>query len=635
MFICKKSSTFASQMQRCILVIYEIMKKTAKIIYFFCILILSNCLVGCNLKTDVDWSNIDWATSVHTSLSLPIGSMSAKFGDFLGTSQFSQITIDEQGRYVFMDTMRYAASYHPINLSEYATTTHSRWDLSEQLHQLEERLKEIFPWIGQFGSIPLPITLPAGIAFDMEFPVDIDLTKLNIDYRYQRVDSIIVDLAQFTSQYTLENIDFKWSDIKRIQLILNENIKHADGDTLDLPLDGKDFGQPMPIDIRNFHMILMKDPSAESSADNIVDSIRLKIRFSIETSQPLVIDNDQYISYDFSLDFFDFSAMFGYFEASTLMHNVMKETPITDLWSGWSLFDSWVLPVSEPSIKLTIDHTLAVPLVVDIRHLYVLSETGEQRSITFDKDFTQTRKELYFPAQIAVTDPLDKHAIDSIVLDYTPENGNIDTLFTIHPYKFAYDFAVTADSDTEMKQFRITDNTDINLTTTLSIPFAFKEDVHITYSDTIHNINLTQLQLDSLLAETQIIREIEEVELQLFIVVENAIPFNIESELTLYNANDEIVSLSTMQRPSLNLSIDYPEQVMNGVATTPSINTFPILTVTKNDFEALASVKYIVFDATLGGNLDPVKLTSEASLRIQLGVTADIDAIIDLEEIMP
>ena len=53
------------------------------------------------------------------------------------------------------------------------------------------------------------------------------------------------------------------------------------------------------------------------------------------------------------------------------------------------------------------------------------------------------------------------------------------------------------------------------------------------------------------------------------------------------------------------------------------------------DFEALASVKYIVFDATLGGNLDPVKLTSEASLRIQLGVTADIDAIIDLEEIMP
>ena len=613
---------------------HEIMKKATIIISLSCILALSYCWVGCSLKADLDWKNIDWTTSVNTSLSLPIGSMSAKLGDFLGASQFPQITIDEQGRYAFMDTIRYEHAYHPIDLSEYATTTHASWDISEQLYQLKESLTSIYPWLGFVETIPLPITLPAGIAFDMEFPIDIDLSKLNIDYRYQRVDSVIVNLAQFTSQYTLENIDFKWSDIKSIQLILNENIHHADGDTLNLPLDGKDFGQPMPIDIRDFHLILMKDPMAQSGPENIVDSIRLKIRFSIETSQPLVIDHNQHISYDFSLDFFDFSAMFGYFEASTLIRDVMTETLISDFWSGWKLFNDWVLPISEPSIKLFVDHSLAVPLVINLKHLYVLSENGERRSLTFDDSFTQTAKTIHLPSQIAVTDPLDKRASDSIILDYTPENGNLDTLFTIHPHKLAYELDVTADSCTEMKQFRITNNTDINLTAAMNIPFAFNKNVQITYRDTIDNINLTQLQLDSLLAETQIIKKLESAVLQLIVVVENTIPFNIKGELTLYNANNEVVTLSSMQSSSLNLSINYPEDITNGIVTKPSINTLPVLTITEEDFEALSSIKYIVLDAKLGDNIDAVQLTPKAALRIQLGIVADVDAIIDLEEMI-
>ena len=173
-------------------------------------------MVGCSIKADVDWNKIDWSASVNTSLSLPIGSMSAKFGDFLGTSQFTQITVDEQGRYVFLDTIKYENVYHPIDLSEYVSTTSSRWDIAEQMYQLKDQLTEIYPWLGQITTIPLPITLPAGIAFDLEFPVDIDLSKLNIDYRYQRVDSVIVNLAQFTSLYTLENINFNWNDIKTI-----------------------------------------------------------------------------------------------------------------------------------------------------------------------------------------------------------------------------------------------------------------------------------------------------------------------------------------------------------------------------------------------------------------------------------
>ena len=185
-----------------------------------------------------------------------------------------------------------------------------------------------------------------------------------------------------------------------------------------------------------------------------------------------------------------------------------------------------------------------------------------------------------------------------------------------------------------MQQFRITNNTNINLTAALNIPFSFNENVHISYTDTIHDVNLTQLQLDSLLSEAQIIKEINEAQLQLYIVVENAIPFNIESKLTMYNANHEIVQLNAMQESYIQLSIDYPETITNGIATSPSVNTLPIATISTDDFDALASVKYIVFDASLGDNPDAVKLTPEASLRLTLGVTANIDAVIDLEEII-
>ena len=61
--------------------------------------------------------------------------------------------------------------------------------------------------------------------------------------------------------------------------------------------------------------------------------------------------------------------------------------------------------------------------------------------------------------------------------------------------------------------------------------------------------------------------------------------------------------------------------------------TIPTITIRKDDFDALASIKYIVFDATLGDNHEAVTLSTDAAIRFQLGITADMDAIIDLEEI--
>ena len=600
-------------------------------------------LVGCTVK-DVDFNNIDMTTSVSTSLSLPIGAMSIKFGDFIGASSLQNIRteiVDGKERYFFTDTLQVARSYHPIDLSDYVSTTSSQWDMHNYINQLadqlEDKLQGIIPgvdfdlekWFEQYGSV----TIPEGCTFDLEFPIELDLTKLNLDYNYQRVDSIIVDSALFTSQFILGNIDFDWSSIQDIQLILNDKFRYTKGDTINLLQTGKDFGHAMPIALSSFHLVLMKDAQAESSATNIIDSLNLNIRFQIHNTKPITIHRDSYIGYDFELAFIDYSAMYGYFAASDLMHDEMFERSINDLWSGWQVFDNWILPANEPSVTFIVDHTLAVPMLVDLKHLYTLSMDGERRDATFDENKTITTKSIPMPAQIAVTDPLEKHAYNTITLDYTPENGNIDTLLSIHPHSVSYAFDVSTDTTTAMKQFRITDNTDINLAAILNIPFSFNDSVHIVYSDTIHDVNLTQLQLDSLIKETKAIKEIKEAELQLYIAIDNSIPFAINAAFTLYDANNQIVQLSAMDSTTFEIHIDNPDVITNGIATTPSTNKIPTITIRKDDFDALASIKYIVFDATLGDNHEAVTLSTDAAIRFQLGITADMDAIIDLEEI--
>lgn len=597
--------------------------------YWVCIMLLGICFAGC---ADVDLKNVDMTTSINTSISLPVGSISTQFGDFIGSNKFQEITIDEQGRYLFLDTIHFSRSYHPINLSDYVSTTTSKWNIAEEIYQLEEQLKITYPELSQGGSIQLPITIPEGITFDMEFPIVIDLTKLNVDYSYQRVDSLIVDLANFTSQYTLENINFNWTDIKKIQLLLNENFHRKAGDTIDLLLNNKDFGHPMPIEVSDFNLILMKDPNADSNYANIVDSITLKIRFVIETSKELTLDESMYIGYNFELNFIDYSAMYGYFAASTLMRDEMEERPIHELWDGWNLFNGWVLPVSEPSVKFIVDHTLAVPMKVNLRHLYTRSENGELRNATFDASQTALSKSIHWPMQISVSDPLDKHAYDTILLDYTLENGNIDNLMSIHPYSVSYAFYIETDTTSNIQQFRITDNTNINLAAILSIPFAFNENAQISYSDTIKNIQITSLQLDSLLQEAQYIQDVEEAELTLYFAIHNNIPFQVQGQFTFYNANDEMVKLSTMKDYTLHIALDYPQAVTNGVASAPSENHFT-LKVDKEDFDALASIKYIVFDAALGENGDAVCITPDAAVTIQLGVTTKVNATINLQEL--
>lgn len=636
---------------------HKIMGIKSKFTLLGSILLLCYSMVGC--KADINLSDVDWSTSVNASLTLPLGTLSADFGDFIGTSQFPKITVDTTGRYVYRDTISSTNQYHPVDLSTLVSRSKSQWNVANEVDKILAQLKNEHPLIIQalklkypdledFSSIPLPFTIPAEeymkyfqdtLTFDLEFPIDIDLKQLNENFENRRVDSIIINVADFTSIYNVDSLDLRWDDIKSVEILLSDQFRDIDS-VLTLPIQGKDFGEELPIKLRNFNLILMKDPNAESSGDNILDGIHLKIRFKIELDHNMTIKENQHIRYDFHVDLIDYSAMFGYFEAHTLLRSEMNNQLASELWSGWEFFENWTLPVSEPSVTFAIDHTLGLPMAINLQHIYVDSKDGNRRYATFDTEHQERSTTIRRPNHIAMDAPLNYRAYDTILLDFHDERGNIDTLFSITPHTVSYAFTVQTDNTSNEKQFRITDNTDINMDVMIEVPFTFNEGVQIAYHDTIDSVQITGFGLDSLLHETQVIKDVPNAELQLLAVIESTIPFTIEGTFTMYDATHQIVQLSSMHDTvnntadtAIHVHIPCPENIVDKVVMEPSITNATLITIREEDFERLEQVEYITFTATLGDNKHTVHLTPEAKLRMKLAIAADVEAIIDLEEI--
>ena len=88
-----------------------------------------------------------------------------------------------------------------------------------------------------------------------------------------------------------------------------------------------------------------------------------------------------------------------------------------------------------------------------------------------------------------------------------------------------------------------------------------------------------------------------------------------------------------MESNTIDLDLKQPEVIENGFVKTPSKNPI-ILSVTQDDFNKIASTDHIVVNATLKNNDTMVKLTPDAAITIKAGITADVKAIIDINELL-
>ena len=102
--------------------------------------------------------------------------------------------------------------------------------------------------------------------------------------------------------------------------------------------------------------------------------------------------------------------------------------------------------------------------------------------------------------------------------------------------------------------------------------------------------------------------------------------------VTFKDRDGNNVTISSMTNDRMELMLQQPESIVDGLVSKPSTNQI-ILNVTTEDFEKIASIDHIELQAKLKDNNTVVKLTPDAAVIIKAGVTADVKAIINVDNI--
>jgi hypothetical protein len=595
-------------------------------------------LVGC--KADVDLGNIDTTTKVEANLALPIGSVNATLGDFLRDSTLG-IYVDN-GILTMRDTITWVRPFHNVNLSQYIS--------HKKIHmKIYEKLKDLpFFFDGKImGSDNYTIPL--------EFPLTLHLNGINNNEDYQRLDSALIKDASFVSMISRSNLPIEWDWIDEVTIELGDAFTRAEGNVVTVYKKGTSesygFDQDIPIHVDEFSMNLMKNrrPSKwEDYHNNVVDSCQFLITLYLKipsSAGTITIPEDAEFQYDLGVQFIDYHAVWGMFEASSHM-NDDNEIVLADEWNGYSLLNNVMLPLSDPSINLNITTKIAGALMLHGDYLYVTSSNGKKVNATFDgstelyRYFTPSE---YLSLNSAIGDSATMH----LLFDKDPSRGHIDQFFTIHPEKFGYKYSVDFNRQ-ETPQIRIGKDAGISLQAVYTIPFVFNEGVSVDYIDTLENINMSQLVLDSMLAEVAIIDTIEEATLKLALGLENTIPLQFTCVLTCLDSignivmdpNDETKPFRITGQDTIVIPSPIFEKDVNLNWISKPTKSTQIITVTKETTKTLAQVKRLELklslnDKSLGDAYDAglpnIKLTDQQGLRISIGLGADIKALLNLE----
>lgn len=617
---------------------------------FLAVLLACTALIWHGCEADVDLNNIDTTVGVDATVALPLGSVSATIGDFVGDGTWGIFidSLNNKGVLTFRDTFSMSRKFHTLDLSQYlskASIPMKVYDKLDASHLLVD---------GKIAG--------TGITIPLEFPLTLNLNGINNDESYQRLDSALIKHASFVSNIKLSGgLPLEWEWIEKVTITLGEAFHRKSGNVVTVYTKGDEggFNQDMLIDVDEFSMNLMKNPNLdpEKDADKYVQNnvntscdFKVTLYINIPTSAGLItIPTTSAFQYDLNVRFIDYHAVWGMFKPSKDMSDE-AEISLTKEWDAWKLFKAAKLPFADPKVDMKITTQIAGALVVNGDYLYVKDSNGQQVNAMFDGK-TYLRKHFIEGEYLSLNSEIGDSATVHILFDKDPARGHIDQLFTLQPDYLGYKFSIEFDRY-ESPQIRITDNTDIRIDAACELPFMFNEGVKLGYSDTITNIDLSMVTLDSLMESLpEVIDTIEEAKLTVALQIENTIPLQIKGSFICLDENNNVILDPETNEPFLiagtdTLLIPTPDYTFNPSTATWDIKGGKMiltLKVDKDKLNTLVKVKNIVFDASLDDEslayvydkgYFNVKLTEYEGLTIKIGVGASVEAILGLDSLL-
>ena len=619
------------------------MKRTIYLLTTACIIGFGWMMQSC--EADVDLNNVDTSIEVDANIATPVGSMHATLGDFVGNGTWGIFA--EGGLLAFKDTFSIERKFHNLDLSQYISDATLKMNVYEKL--------EVLPYFvdgkitGNDTQIPLT------------FPLTLKLDGINDDENYQRLDSALIKNASFVSNITqVGGLPLKWEWIDKVTIDLGAAFHRPAGNVVTVYEKGLSggYGKDMQINVDEFSICLMENRKPAMPKDywnNVVDSCEFEITMYVtipKSAGTITVPSTAAFQYDLGVQFIDYHAVWGMFEPSSDMSDE-NEIVIADEWGPWKDFQSAKLPFANPSVDLQITTQIAGALKLNGDYLYAKDENDVAVYAEFEGgypgfEYTFSKYE-YLPLDSEIGASKTMHRL----FDKTQEHGRIDKLFAIHPEKLGYKFSIDFD-EVATPQIRITDNTSIHVDAVCTLPFEFNEGVVFDYSDTIKGIDLSMLDLDSLLAGVNIIDTLEKAEATLALTFTNDIPFQIKGVFTCLDAENNVIIDPKTEKPFLitendTVLIPSPKYTYNAGTSTwipEAVKLTEMIHVNREDLPTLRAIKSIAFYALLDDkSLSDVfeqaadekvgdfttKLTEGEGLRIKIAVGANAEAILNLD----
>ncbi|MCQ2346193.1 MAG: hypothetical protein MJZ82_05465 [Paludibacteraceae bacterium] len=577
------------------------------------ILALTVCLsFGCQ----ADLGDVDTTSGLYVDMAMPIGAVTISMNDLLHSDDISNIYIDENGLFHIMDTTRMPYKpYHSIDLTQYLILNEGgqTFNVSDQLASL-----------GFSGCL----VGNGHTTITLEFPMSMHLHGFNGNPDDERIDSMTVNLADFTSFVNISNFNLDWSDISSIELVLGDRIRRSDGNTVVIPIQGKGFGQEIPISVDRFTLCLLENPAQQvscASEVSSVDSIEMRIRFNIclPEGKTVTINPNSCFTYSLDINLITYQAIWGYLRESAELidadHILMSE-----LWKGWADEERMKLHFAEPALKMYIAHHIGAPLIAHIDYMYSVNQATGQRtyaeangSCDWDIPFTN------------VLDPRNTGLQDSVVEELTfsslPDQGRMDLLFANNPDSFCYAYHIHTDHERECEypQHRITDNIGISSYAVLDLPFSFAENTELSNIQYIWNNRLTTLSLDSLLNQINIQSDFQTNDLTILTKIENSIPFDIDIVMECLDSTDNIVDIHFFDGDTLHVAAASTDDLSDRVTTPTNGQCYGH--INRTDFARLAQVTHIRMKTYLSHNPKKARLTETNKIRLWFGISVNAE----------
>ena len=582
----------------------------------------------------VDLQNIDTTVSVEAALAVPVGSIRATIGNFVGRNSGSLYidTLENRGVLTFRDTFGVRNEFHKLDLSQYISNKTVKMDVYEKLGE-SSLLSD--------GKI----TGDDGIQIPLSFPFTLKLAGINHDESYQRLDSALIRNARFVSCISQAGgLPLEWDWIDKVTLDLGDVFARPQGNMLTIYErgDGYGYGQDIEINIDQFTLNLMKDRDLDARYDqekyfgNVLDSCDMTVTLYVTVptdAGQVEIPSGAGFKYALDVQFIDHEAVWGMFKPSGDM-SYENEATISELWESWDLLKTVSLPFADPRIEMNITTQIAGAMILKGDYLYMKDKEGEKVYAQFVNNSQSLTRYFTSSEYLPLSSSIGDSATMCMLLDKDKERGQMDRLFTIHPDKIGYKFAIDFNRQ-ETPQIRITDDTDIRIDAVCTFPLIFNQGFALTYVDTLRDVNMMNLSIDSLFRNIAVIDTMERAALKVGLKIENTIPLQFRGEFLFLDEYGHVVFKAD------SVLIPAPQQELNESANweeTPS-SYAEIITINQENMDLLAKVRNIAYTVFIDDESMQyayeqgfkVKLTEHEALRITLGVGVDMKAILSLK----